>query len=116
MQKSFRDFDSRVHRLNQKAAAMANGYQAKLRRDGLIELAPRRPSLIGRLPWKHIAFVAVSAVLYKGWLLYSLGAETYGNTVTHLSAGEGVEKVGAFLMQIDPATRVVAQLMGHALG
>lgn len=107
------EFRSRLSRLERKYKGMSAGYDAKLRSDGLIVITPRKAKR--RLALLPIAVFVLGFVAFKGFLLLSLGPDSYGERVARLQAGTGVEQVGAFLMQPDPLSALVAEQMGNAL-
>ncbi len=106
-------FDRRVRRLNRKHEAMSRGYTTKLRKDGLIVVQPQRAQV--RLPLKFLFLVFVALILFKGFLMASLGTEAYGERVAGLAGGTTVEQVGAWVMQPEPATEFVAAQIGLIL-
>lgn len=94
------DFYGRVARI-EKARAKGYGFEAAgtLGRSHYRKPAPRRRSLIG-----PILFLALCAILLKGTMYQQLGDVTFNNRVADLMAGDGMEKVGGWLMQADPLT------------
>ena len=58
--------------------------------------------------WHWIILAAVSLMLFKAVLMASLGHAAYDDRVARLQEGSVVEKVGAFAMQGDPLTSLVA--------
>lgn len=116
MNTSFKEFDGRLRAIDRKAKAMSNGYTPKVKKNGLIEMEPAKRPLALRLPLKGLVLLLAGGLVYKAWLLNSLGAAGYAAKLTALSDGGAVEKAGAFLMQVDPATRMIADFIGPFIG
>ncbi|WP_282076746.1 hypothetical protein [Epibacterium ulvae] len=106
-------FQSRVKRLNRKYEAMSRGYDARLQSDGLIVLKPRRAS--SRLTILPFLLLIIGFVLFKSVVLASVGSQDYSERVARLEAGSTAEQVGAFVMQADPVTQLVADKIGPVL-
>ncbi len=93
-----------------KHNAMAQGYTTHLRADGLIVVKPQRAYTPRRGSlWKNLIVFLIGAFAFKCLVLFSLGETTYQARVDSLLEGSQVEQAGAWLMQIDPATRYVVQ-------
>ena len=107
------EFRSRLSRLERKYKGMSAGYDAKLRSDGLIVITPRKAKR--RVAVVPIAVFLLGFVVFKGFLMMSLGASSYDERVARLQEGTGVEQVGAFVMQSDPLSTLVAEQMGTVL-
>ncbi|TDE39722.1 hypothetical protein [Antarcticimicrobium sediminis] len=100
------NFSRRVDRLDRKHNAMSRGHDIVQRPDGLLVAAPirRRRSWPARL----LILIVVLFVVFKALLFVSVGGVTYEERVARLQAGTPVEAMGAWLMQVDPVTRVLA--------
>lgn len=61
-----------------------------------------------------LVFVAVAAFGLKATILHSVGAEVYGARVAALQAGQGFDRLGGWLMQVDPVTAFVAEKISSA--
>ena len=70
----------------------------------------RRRSFI--LPFLLVAFALFAM---KGAILYSAGAAAYQDRVARLQAGEGFDRLGAWMMQADPVTQFMAGQIAHAM-
>ena len=110
---SHAQFDRRIASLTKKHQAMSRGYSARLRPDGLIVVKPRRKRLA--VSPKAFLMFAAAFFAFKGFLLASLGATTYEQRLERLNAGTSVERAGAWVMQIDPLSQVLAQKLGALL-
>lgn len=62
-----------------------------------------------------LLLVAFAVFAMKGAILYSVGASAYEDRVTRLQAGEGFDRLGAWMMQADPVTRFMAGQIAHAM-
>ncbi|MDP5218698.1 hypothetical protein Q5Y75_15830 [Ruegeria sp. 2205SS24-7] len=107
------DFDRRVARLNKKHQAMARGYTARMRPDGLVVVKPRRMRL-AISPRSLFLFIG-AFFLFKGFILANLGTATYEERLDRLWNGTGVEIAGAFVMQVDPVSQLIANQIGPVL-
>ncbi|SDD29090.1 hypothetical protein [Ruegeria marina] len=107
------DFDHRVRRLTKKHEAMTRGYYGRMRKDGLIEVKPRRGRI--QFPIRALVLLIAAVFVFKGFLLASLGADTYNYRVERLAAGTPVEQAGAWVMQPDPVSVFLAEQAGPIL-
>ena len=107
------EFETRVKRLLRKHLAMSRGYSARMRPDGLIVAQPRRAG--SPISGRSVLIFLVAFVLFKGFLIASLGAEGYGERVGKLEQGNLVEQAGAFAMQADPVATMVAMQLEPVL-
>ncbi|MCV2888294.1 hypothetical protein [Ruegeria aquimaris] len=107
------DFDHRVRRLTKKHEAMTRGYYGRIRKDGLIEMKPRRGGI--KLPLRALLLLVAGIFVFKGFLLASLGSDTYGYRVEKLAGGTAVEQAGAWVMQPDPLSVLLAEQIGPVL-
>ncbi|WP_425045894.1 hypothetical protein [Primorskyibacter sp. S87] len=99
-------FNQRVNRLTRKHRAMARGYKAQMQPDGLIVMKPRgRRAGISLRP---ILYAIAMLLLFKGFLVAHLGVPGYSDRLARLEEGTAVEKAGAWAMQIDPVTQLIA--------
>lgn len=101
------DFQKRVTDLGRKHAAMSNGYITAMRSDGLIIVKPRRKPRRG-FPLRMLLGLALGFFAFKAVMLAALGDITYNERVAKLNQGTTLEKSGAWIMQIDPATKFLS--------
>lgn len=106
-------FDQRVRKLDRKHRALSRGYVSRMRADGLIVLKPRRGQ--ARISGRSVLTFLLAFFVFKGFLIANLGEQTYLDRVTHLQNGTLVEQGGAFLMQADPLSMLVAYKIGPIL-
>ena len=107
-------FNNRLRLLGRKHTKMANGYTTQLRSDGLIVVKPRRAARRG-FPLKGIVLLALGLLGFKALILASLGPDGYAERVAKLQDGTFVERGGAWVMQADPATQILANLVGPVM-
>lgn len=108
MTNGHQDFYKRLRPLHAKHKAMANGYSTHLREDGLIIVKPHRAYARQRGSlWSNLVVFLLGAFAFKCLVLYSLGEISYQSRIDTLVNGNQVEQAGAWIMQIDPATRFV---------
>lgn len=98
------DFYGRVARI-QRARAKGYGFEAPgtLGRSYYYRAPAKRRSIL--LP---VMFLLLCAFVMKGAIYHEVGAESYNERVAALSAGEGIDKVGGWLMQAEPATLYIS--------
>ena len=105
------DFNDRVARIK-KAHANGHGFESP----GVV----RRSSHRHAAPWLRsivvpVLFLVLFCFLLKGIIYREVGAKSYSERVAILMAGTGIEPVGGWLMQPEPVTRFVADLMNSGL-
>lgn len=105
------DFHKRLAMLGRKHAAMAKGYVMRMRPDGLIVVHTKRPNKLRLVPLKGLVLLVLGFCAFKALMLSSVGEATYNERVAKLEQGTVIEQGGAWLMQVDPATAMVAGLL-----
>jgi uncharacterized membrane protein YoaT (DUF817 family) len=101
------DFANRVARVNKRHRAMANGYSARLRGDGLIVVQPRQFRL--RMPARGFVLLMICFMIFKSFLVSYLGQSEYESRRAALETGK-FGAVGAWIMGVDPVTQVIGNL------
>lgn len=98
------EFYARVAR-HEKERSMGFGHEAQgtLGRKAFGRAKPQKSFLL------PLFFVALCAFGLKGVILHSVGADAYQTRVERLNAGEGFDRLGGWLMQVDPVTAFVAE-------
>lgn len=106
-------FDKRLKRIVRRHEKMANGVVKTINPDGLIVARPRmyKP----RFPLKGLVVLLALGFLFKGFLLAYLGDANYADRVASLQQGTVMEQAGAWVMQPDPATALIAQGIQNVL-
>lgn len=74
------------------------------------------PKTRRRLNVLPLVFVALAAVGLKATILHFVGASDYQARVESLAAGEGFDRLGGWLMQVDPVTAFVAAKIADVTG
>ena len=111
----YAEFDERLKRITTSRAAVARrGAVRVVTDDGLIVAQPR--SMRPQFPLRSLLVLAVVGFTFKGVLLAALGGTTYEARLGELQAGTTMERIGAWIMQPDPATLLVAQGLRPYLG
>ena len=113
MSQSELSFEQRVRRLSRKHRLLADGVVHRIGDDGLISAYPRRH--MPRFPMRGVMILIAVAFLFKAFLLFSLGATTYGQRVALLENGSVFEQAGAWVMQADPATVWLADTLTQVI-
>lgn len=113
MDQSHLQFDQRINQLGRKHNALSRGYVARMRPDGLIVARPYRKQ--SRFPFKMVFVFLLAIIAFKGFLIASLGPDAYSERVGKLENGTMVEQAGAWVMQIDPVSDLIAQQIGPIL-
>ncbi len=105
------DFYGRVTRI-ERARSKGLGFEATgtLGRSHYTKVKARRRSFVGPL-----LFLVICVFLLKGTMYNQIGASLYNERVSALRAGEGVERVGGWLMQADPVTVIVSHKIADLL-
>lgn len=107
------EFDQRMRRLTRKHRAMSRGYATGIRSDGLIVIKPRR--FQRRVSLRAVILFVAAFLVFKGFMIASLGATTYEQRVARLQSGTAAERAGAWVMQPDPVAKMVAEQIGPIL-
>lgn len=102
MNEQYREFGSRLKRIDRRHRKLSDGYVTSVNHDGLIIAVPRRRRM--RVPFAGIALLAVGVIAVKGIVHAQLGPEVYEARIAALSQGGQVERAGAWVMQADPVT------------
>ena len=114
MSNEHQQFLSRVRHLERKHGAMNNGYSAQMRSDGLIVVEPKR-RVESRISARSIFLFLAAFLLFKGFLIASIGVEGYQDRVSKLQAGSVLEHGGALIMIADPLSLGIARKIGPIL-
>ncbi|MEO1140448.1 MAG: hypothetical protein AAFW87_13440 [Pseudomonadota bacterium] len=107
MTNTFEGFDARLKKIDRNRTRLANGYSAKVTKDGLIVFRPKRRS--STFSVRGLVFLAVGFFVFKAMILAHLGNTVYDQRVIALQQGTAVELAGAYVMQKDPVTVFIAQ-------
>ncbi|WP_136634681.1 hypothetical protein [Pseudooceanicola onchidii] len=119
MKDGFAHFDRRLEQLEEKKAALDEGHRLSVDDTGLMKLIPTgaRRRQIGRMiPLRAMMIMAVVVLCFKGFLLYRLGFGVYTAKVAGMAQGDTMDRVGAYLMQVDPVTLWIYEVLHFLLG
>lgn len=106
-------FYARVARF-EKSQAKGYGHEAPgtLGRSVTYGLSKPRRRIRGRV--MPLVFVVAAAFGLKATILHTVGADVYEARVAALLAGQGFDRLGGWLMQVDPVTAYVAGKISNA--
>ncbi|MBR2574749.1 MAG: hypothetical protein IKE14_10510 [Loktanella sp.] len=106
-------FEKRLKQIMRKHDQLAKGSVKTVTSDGLIVMKPRvyRP----KFPLRGVILVVGLGFAVKGLLLAIIGDAAYADRVAGLEQGGALHKTGAWVMQIDPATVLIADLVAPYL-
>lgn len=99
-------FERRLKRIMRNHRRMSHGVTHKVTSSGLIIARPR--GYVPRFPIRGLFIAVVAVFVFKGFVYVNLGAQSYELRVAELTEGTAVEKIGAWVMQVDPATTMIA--------
>ena len=86
-----------------------NGARVRMGHDGLVSMVPRRRA--PRLPLRGFIIFFAAALTYKAIVLAWYGDQIYSERLAALSDGTAVEKLGAWVLQVDPVTLALAEFI-----
>lgn len=100
------NFEKRLNKIDKKHRRLVEkGGKPKMDETGLVSMQPRSDF---RLSLRPLVYVLFGFLLFKGFLLASLGPAGYAERVGVLQDGTVVEQVGAVIMQVDIVTERIA--------
>ena len=103
-------FDDRLNRVSRKHRSLTSGTVYRIGPDGLISAEPDRRVAL-RFPIRPLLLIAGVAFVFKVVLFIGLGEGTYMARLALLQEGRVVERAAAWVMQPDPATRALADVV-----
>lgn len=108
-------FDERYRKVLKRHRQLSRGYVTRLGNNGVINHHP-----IGNfrdvISLKALVLPLTILFFLKACMVTVLGEEAYAAQVALLRDGSFGEQVGAFLLQMDPITWPIAQLLGSIIG
>lgn len=109
MSDTYAEFQMRRKGIERKHSALAKGYSAKIGKDGLITLVPRRSRSL--LTARMIVGAVICFMVFKSVTLALIGPPTYEERIASLAGGTTYEKAAAWVMQIDPVSATAAEFL-----
>ncbi len=107
-------FEERLAALAQKTDPNKR-VERRVQEDGLIVEVVKPNRRAPLIPLRSL-FLAVALFLaLKGTVFAQLGSETYSERLEILKQGNSLEVTAAFLLDVDPATRAIGQVVGRIL-
>jgi hypothetical protein len=111
MDAQLQDFYSRIARV-EAAHARGFGFEAQ----GLLGRSHYNRPDRRRMPiLKPLLVTILCVTTLKATILQQIGTETYAARVVELTSGEGVDRIGGYLMTADPATTWLSAKMDQYL-
>lgn len=106
MSDSFQAFDSRLQAIARKRAKMERGYVGTVSNNGLIVFRPKRRR--AAIPVRGLVYILAGFVIFKAVIMAHLGFPLYEDRLAQLAQGSFVEQAGAFAMQPDRLSEMLA--------
>ena len=108
-------FEARVGAIKQKSNP-AKRVEKRVREDGLVvDVVKTDIRKRGLFPVKSLLVAAFLFVAFKGFVLAELGEPEYLGRIESLKTGGAIEVTTAFLLDVDPATQAIANVVGGFL-
>ncbi len=108
-------FDKRLDALKQKSNP-AKRVEKRVREDGLVvDVVKTDLRKRGLFPVKTLLVAGFLFVAFKGFVLAEIGETEYLGRLEALKTGGAVEVTTAFLLDVDPATQAIANVVGNFL-
>lgn len=101
-----KDFRKRVRGINRKHRQLSQGYVELVERDGL--LVPQKTRIRRKFPTVGLLLTLAGFMLFKAFLFSQVGAFHYDERINRLNDGTALEQAGAWVMQGDPLTVMIA--------
>ena len=103
----YEGFDKRLKNIMRNhEVANKRGVVRVVTEDGLMIAKPR--AMRPQFPLRSLLVLIVVGFTFKGLVFAALGAEAYGEKLAALQTGSAIEQAGAWIMQPDPATLLLA--------
>lgn len=108
-------FDQRLGALKQKQNPQKR-VEKRVREDGLVvDVVKSDMRKRGLLPLRGLLVAAIIFIGFKGVVLAEIGEPEYVERLESLKKGGAVQVSAAFLLDADPATRTVADMVKKVL-
>jgi len=114
MSDTFAQFEKRLASLERKHKELAVGYVARINPDGLITVEPKSQSkgLVARV----IAAAVLGVVAFKVITLSIVGPIIYQGRIDALMSGTSFERATGWIMQADPLSQRLAEMLSGFIG
>jgi hypothetical protein len=108
-----KEFAKRLNQIERRHSKLSKGYLMSVNHDGLVVARPhrKRPSF----PFRGLMITAIAVIGFKAFALAYLGAASYQDRIDRLSTGTTSERMAAWVMRTEPATRAVAGVVAPYL-
>ena len=110
MANALRDFEKRARAVESRHRQLADGYVTRMDKDGVMRHAPTRRLRIFRP--RMIVYMMLGLWAFKVFLASQLGLEAYNAHVAELNQGAALDRAGAYVMAVDPATMWMLEKIG----
>lgn len=87
------------------ARASSANYQTLVDANGIVRVVPRRRKSASLAPLKLLVLLVVLVTAFKALSLTSVGLNDYQSQLSELQNGTSFERVAAWALQVDPATK-----------
>jgi hypothetical protein len=111
MSDGYSGFQNRLRRIDRRHVRLAQGYESRVGKDGLIVFRPKRRSR--GFPLRGIVLLGLGFCVFKGVILAHTGETLYEQRLAALGSGTYVEQAGAWVMQVDPVTQAIGAKLRH---
>lgn len=108
-------FDERYRKVLDRHRELSRGYVTRLSTNGLISHHPIS-HYRDAFPLKALLLPVALLFFLKACVVTILREDAFNAQVAALQDGNFVEQIGAVLMQMDPITWLIAQVLGYMIG
>ena len=108
-------FDERYRKVLNRHRELSRGYVTRLGTNGVISHQPMS-HIRDVFPVKALVLPFALLFFLKACVVTILKEDVFAAQVALLREGNLIEQIGAFLMQIDPITWAIAQVLGLVIG
>lgn len=102
-------FDQRIKQIERKRDRLAKGSVKGMTSSGLIIERPRRYR--PKFPLRAILILLIATFAIKGYFYASIGTNGYAARVAELAQGSTLDRAGAWVLQADPITIFVGDMI-----
>lgn len=106
-------FDQRIKQIERRHERLTKGSVKRMASDGLIVERPRRYR--PKFPLRAVLILLIAGLLIKGYFFASIGPAQYAARIAELAQGNVMDRAGAWLLQADPVTQFVGDMITRYL-